>query len=133
MMARARPALLALVLAAVLPGIAGAEELVREFRGERSTETAEFEVEAPWLIDWRVNSEYSESMGFDVELVNAPMGDHAGRVVKTRQRGNGLRLVNESGRFRFKVESALAYWTIRVIQLTPEEAAAYSPKGAELD
>ena len=90
-MARARPALLALVLAAVLPGIAGAEELVREFRGERSTETAEFEVEAPWLIDWRVNSEYSESMGFDVELVNAPMGDHAGRVVKTRQRGNGLR------------------------------------------
>jgi hypothetical protein len=133
MMARARPALLALVLAAVLPGIAGAEELVREFRGERSTETAEFEVEAPWLIDWRVNSEYSESMGFDVELVNAPMGDHAGRVVKTRQRGSGLRLVNESGRFRFKVESALAYWTIRVIQLTPEEAAAYSPKGAESD
>ena len=69
----------------------------------------------------------------DVELVNAPMGDHAGRVVKTRQRGSGLRLVNESGRFRFKVESALAYWTIRVIQLTPEEAAAYSPKGAESD
>ena len=51
----------------------------------------------------------------------------------TRQRGSGLRLVNESGRFRFKVESALAYWTIRVIQLTPEEAAAYSPKGAESD
>lgn len=120
---------LALVLG--LAHSAAAEELVREFKGERSTETAEFEVDAPWLIDWRVNSDYSESMGFDVELVNAPMGDHAGRVVKTRQRGSGLRLVNESGRFRFKVESAVAYWTIRVIQLTPEEAEAYTPSGAD--
>jgi len=124
---RACAALLALALA--LPSAAAAEQLVREFRGERSTETAEFEVRAPWLIDWRVNSDYAESMGFDVELVNAPMGDHAGRVVKTKRRGNGLRLVEEGGRFRFKIESALAYWTIKVIQLTPEEAEAYTPKG----
>ena len=121
---------LALTLATTLAAPVAAEELVREFRGERSTETAEFEVRAPWLIDWRVNSDYPDSMGFDVELVNAPMGDHAGRVVKTKQRGNGLRLVNEGGRFRIKVEAALAYWTIRVIQLTPEEAEAYTPKGA---
>jgi hypothetical protein len=117
--------------AAVASGPLAAEELVREFNGERSTETADFQVDAPWLIDWRVNSDYSDSMGFDVELVNAPMGDHAGRVVKTKQRGSGLRLVNESGRFRFKVESALAYWTIKVIQLTPEEAEAYTAKGGD--
>jgi hypothetical protein len=114
----------------LLPAAAQAGELVRQFSGDRSTQTVEFEVEAPWLIDWRVNSDYSDSMGFDVELVNAPMGDHAGRVVKTKQRGSGLRLVNESGRFRFKVESALAHWTIKVIQLTPEEAEAYMPKNA---
>ena len=42
--------------------------------------------------------------------------------MKTKQRGNGLRLVEEGGRFRFRVESALAYWTIKVVQLTPEEA-----------
>jgi hypothetical protein len=129
-MTRRLPTLLALALAAALPGAAAGEELVREFRGERSTETAEFEVRAPWLIDWRVNSDYAESMGFDVELLSAPTDVHAGRVVKTKRRGNGLRLVNESGRFRFKIESALAYWTIKVIQLTPEEAEAYSPKGA---
>ena len=129
-MTRKHTILLALVLVTILPGTLAAEELIREFRGERSAETAEFEVDAPWLIDWRVNSDYSESMGFDVELVNAPMGDHAGRVVKTQRRGSGLRLVNESGRFRLKVESALAYWTIKVIQLTPEEAEAYTPKGA---
>jgi hypothetical protein len=126
------PILAALGLAAaVASGPLAAEELVREFNGERSTETADFQVDAPWLIDWRVNSDYSDSMGFDVELVNAPMGDHAGRVVKTKQRGSGLRLVNESGRFRFKVESALAYWTIKVIQLTPEEAEAYTAKGGD--
>ena len=127
-MTRKHTILLALVLVTILPGTLAAEELVREFRGERSTETAEFEAEAPWLIDWRVNSDYSESMGFDVELVNAPRGDHAGRVVKTKRRDSGLRLINESGRFRFKVESALAYWTIKVIQLTPDEAKQYTPK-----
>ena len=128
MMARARPALLALVLAAVLPGMAGAEELVREFRGERSTETAEFEVEAPWLIDWRVNSDYEESMGLAIVLLNEPSRTHAGTVMKTKYRGDGLRLMNESGRFSFKVDSVLANWTIKVIQLTPAEAELYTPK-----
>ena len=33
-----------------------AEELVREFSGSRTTQTAEFEMKAPWLIDWRGNS-----------------------------------------------------------------------------
>lgn len=130
-MNRKLPILLALVLATTVSGTVAAEQLVREFSGERSTETAEFEVQAPWLIDWRVNSDYADSMGFEVELVTAPMGVHAGRVVKTKQRGNGLRLVEESGRFRVRVESALAYWTIRIIQLTPEEAERYKPKGAD--
>jgi len=129
-MTRVLTTLLALALATSLPATAVAEQLLREFRGERSTETAEFEVEAPWLIDWRVNSDYADSMGFDVELLSAPSGVHAGRVVKTKQRGSGLRLVDEGGRFRFKIQSALAYWTIKVIQLTPEEAEAYTPKGA---
>ena len=117
----------------MLAAPASAEQLVREFSGSRTIETAEFEVEAPWLVDWRVNSEYESSMGLTIVLLNAPAGTHAGTVVKTKYRGDGLRLMDESGRFRFKVESALAYWTIRVIQLTPEEAAAYSPKGAESD
>ena len=33
-----------------------AEELVREFSGSRTTETVEFQVKAPWLIDWRGKS-----------------------------------------------------------------------------
>ena len=58
----------------------------------------------------------------------AESGIHAGTVLKTKYRGNGLRLIEESGRFRLKVDAVLADWTIKVIQLTPEEAEAYKPK-----
>jgi hypothetical protein len=116
----------------MLAAPASAEQLVREFSGSRTIETAEFEVEAPWLVDWRVNSEYESSMGLTIVLLNAPAGTHAGTVVKTKYRGDGLRLMDESGRFRFKVDAVLANWTIKVIQLTPEEARLYEPKDDDL-
>jgi hypothetical protein len=107
---------------------AHAEELVREFSGSRSTETAEFEVKAPWLVDWRVNSDFPTSMGIAVTLAYGSTGYHFGNVFKTKSPGNGLRLVEEGGRFKFKVDSAIANWTLKVIQLTPEEATQYVPK-----
>ena len=63
-----RNAILVLLLSLLLPLNAAAERLVREFSGSRTTQTAEFEVEAPWLIDWRVNSDYEESMGLAIVL-----------------------------------------------------------------
>ena len=105
-----------------------AEELIREFSGSRSTETAEFEVKAPWLIDWRVNSDYPSTMGIAVSLAYGVTGYYAGKVFKTKTPGNGVRLIQESGRFKFKVDAAVADWTLKVIQLTPEEAAQYTPK-----
>lgn len=118
---------LALILL-TLSGNVFAEQLVREFSGSRSKQTAEFEVEGPWLIDWRVNSEFEDSMGLAVVLLNEPARTHAGTVMKTKHRGNGLRMMNESGRFSFKVDAALANWTIKVIQLTPAEAELYTPR-----
>jgi hypothetical protein len=105
-----------------------AEELVREFSGSRSMETEEFNVKAPWLVDWRVNSDYPNSMGIAVTLAYGVTGYHAGNVFKTKAPGNGLRLIEESGRFRFKVDAAMTNWTIKVIQLTPEQAEQYAPK-----
>jgi len=105
-----------------------AEFLVREFSGSRSTETAEFEVKAPWLIDWRVNSEFPNSMGIAVSLAYGVTGYYAGKVFKTKSPGNGVRLMQEGGRFKFKVDAAITNWTIKVIQLTPEEAEQYQPK-----
>lgn len=124
--------LIALLVSITLCNPLAAEQLVREFSGSRTTQTAEFEVKAPWLIDWRVNSEFEDSMGLAIVLFNAPTGTHAGTVLKTKHRGNGLRLMEEGGRFTLKVDAVLANWTIKVIQLTPEEAKLYTPKNKSL-
>ena len=72
---------------------AQASELVRKFSGSRSSETAEFEVKAPWLVDCRVNSDFPNSMGIAVTLAYGGTGVHAGKVFKTKSPGNGLRLI----------------------------------------
>ncbi|MBT8048357.1 MAG: hypothetical protein HKN57_11320 [Xanthomonadales bacterium] len=113
-----------LALAADAP----AGELVREFSGTRSMETAEFDIKAPWLVDWRVNSDFPSSMGISVTLASGGTGVHAGTVFKTKAPGNGLRLIEESGRFKFKVDAAITNWTLKVIQLTPEEVELYAPQ-----
>ena len=51
-----------------------AAELIREFSGKRSITTSEFEVKAPWILDWRINSNYRETMGLEVSLVDAKTG-----------------------------------------------------------
>lgn len=128
-----RQSLLAALVACNVTFPAQAGELVRQFSGERSTQTAEFEVEAPWLIDWRVNSDFPTSMGLAVILVNSS-GAYEGRVIKTKSPGNGVRLMQESGRFSFKVDATVAYWSLKVEQLTPEEAELYTPKAvAEIE
>ena len=118
--------LAALILLGLAPA-APAAELVRQFSGDRSTETVEFEVKAPWLIDWRVNSDFPDSMGVEVTLVNAS-GAYEGRVFKTKRPDNGVRLMQESGRYFFKVESTVSSWTLKVQQLSAEEAEQYTPK-----
>jgi len=115
-------------LVAFIPGGAlQAGELVRQFSGDRSTQTAEFEVESPWLIDWRVNSDFPNSMGVSVVLLNAS-GAYEGLVFKTKAPANGVRLIRESGRYSFKVDATVANWIIKVEQLTAAEAELYTPK-----
>ena len=118
--------LLALTLALPAP-MAAAGNLVKEFKGSRSTQTPEFEVKAPWLIDWRVNSEYPNEMGISIALFKGGDDSYVGRVAKTKSPGDGLRLMNESGRFWFKVDAAVTDWTIRVEQLSEQEAERYTP------
>ena len=105
-----------------------ARELIREFRGSRSTTTAEFKVRAPWILDWRVRGDYTGTMGVEVSLVEAGTGVHQGSVLRTKWQGNGVRLFDQSGTFQFKVISNLAEWTLKVEQLTRAEAQEYTPK-----
>jgi len=118
-----------LLLATIIMGSqAFGAERVSEFRGSRSTDTAEFEVRAPWILDWRVSTEYPGQMAVDISLVDAATGAFQGSVLKTKWPGNGVRLFQESGNFQFKVISNLSEWTLKVEQLTREEAEQYTPR-----
>lgn len=103
--------------------------LVREFKGSASTTTAEFIVDAPWVLDWRVNSEYTQALGFEVSLVDSRTGRHAGRVVKTKVRGNGVRLFDQGGRYRLRIDAAYATWQIKIIEISEADAELYTPRG----
>jgi hypothetical protein len=118
--------LLIFLIGSSSPAFAG--KLVREFSGSRSIYTTDFKANDPWLIDWRVESPNPRSMSVSVTLIDARTDSHAGRVVQTMREGDGLRLMNQSGAFRFRVDAKESDWNIRVIQLNREEAKLYRPK-----
>ncbi len=115
-----------------LPDGAWAEELIAEFKGSFSRTTAEFEVEAPWILDWRVSTDGDHDAAVSVSLERAGTGYHEGRVLEAKYPGNGVRMFDQSGEFQFQVDSMLANWTLRVVQLTKEEAKLYTPRDRSL-
>ena len=103
------------------------ESLVREFSGSQSTTTSEFEVSTR-ILDWRINSNYRENMGLEISLVDAKTGFMVGRIFKTKYAGNGVKLFNESGRYRLRISSSFTNWNFKVSQVSRSEAELYSPK-----
>jgi len=114
--------------ASCFSSMANSRELIVEFTGSTSKTTGSFEVQAPWIADWRVTGDYPGQMAVDVSLATAPLGEHVGKIATTKYVSNGVRLFNEGGRFQFNVNSSLANWTLRVEQLTRAEAETYEPK-----
>ena len=108
--------------------VVAAEELVREYNGTRSTETLEFEVQGPWLLDWFIATDYPGQMGVDISLVEVGTGAFQGSVLKTKWPGDGVRLFQEGGKFRFKIIAHLTRWNLKVKQLSRQEAEQYTPK-----
>ncbi|MDH3952865.1 MAG: hypothetical protein OEV03_01550 [Gammaproteobacteria bacterium] len=117
--------LLSLTLLAVP---ASSKQLVRTFSGTSDTTTATFQVEAPWIIDWRLDGDYDAMVALDVTLVEARSGRHVGRVLHTKRRGYGIKLFNQGGRYQLRVSGTLARWTLKIEQLTEEEAELYKPR-----
>lgn len=115
------------ILLSTLATVSAADR-VREFRGTGNTTTAIFQVEAPWLLDWRLDGDFNELVALDVTLVEAHTGRHIGRVLHTKRKGNGAKLFDSSGRYQLRISSSLARWTIKIDQLTREEAELYVPK-----
>ncbi len=118
-------AALMLILSAVS---ASAEELIVEFKGSGNRTTAEFKVRGPWILDWRINSDYTRMLAFDLDLVDGRTGVLKGSVLRTKNLGNGVRLFNQSGSYRFRINGSFIDWHLKVKQLTPAEAELYTPR-----
>jgi len=107
---------------------ASAEQVVAQFSGDSAGNTAEFEVHAPWLMDWLVSGEPGQYEVVNIALINAISGGYEGVALKTKTAGNGVRLFDQSGRFYFRVDASMMNWQIKVVQLTRDEAEQYKPK-----
>ena len=113
---------------ALLVSSAHGAQLVREFNGTNNSTTPAFTVEAPWILDWRLYGDYDQLVALEVTLVEAKTGRHVGQVVSTKRKGNGVRLFRQGGTYQLRVSGSLARWTIKIQQLTPEEAERYTPR-----
>jgi hypothetical protein len=105
-----------------------AGELIVEFKGRGNQTTAEFKAQGPWILDWRINSEYAHQISFDLDLVDGRTGVLKGSVLRTKRIGNGVRLFNESGSYRFRVNGSFMNWHLKVIELSRAEAQQYTPR-----
>ncbi len=90
-----------------------------------------FTVEAPWIMDWRLDADYESLVALDVTLQEGRTGRHIGRVLHTKYKGNGVKMFDQSGTFQLRISATLARYRIKIIQLTDEEAALYTPKGQQ--
>ena len=122
-----------LMLVALLPisMLASASQVVRQFEGDDSRTTAEFRVDGPWLLDWRLTGDYEQLLALDIALIDAKTGRHVGRVLHTKYKGNGVKLFQDGGRYQLRVSSTLARWSIKIEQITPEEAELYTPRKSQ--
>ncbi|NNL53895.1 MAG: hypothetical protein HKP32_01935 [Woeseia sp.] len=107
---------------------ASSKELVKQFSGTGNTTTEWFEVQAPWILDWRVNSAFQGAMAIEISLLDGNTGFHQGLLLQTKRPGDGVKLFNTSGRYRFRISTTLARWSLKVEELTREEAALYTPR-----
>jgi hypothetical protein len=118
------------LISVLLMGSLGADaaETVKEFRGSGNTTTSIFTVESPWLLDWRLDGDFDRQIALEITLIEAYTGRHVGQVLRTKLKGNGLKLFHHAGQYQLRISSTLARWTIKVQQIQPEEEELYVPK-----
>ena len=83
---------------------------------------------APWILNWRVTGSYTGSVGFELMLLDGKTRAHKGVILRIRRTGNGVKLFNESGTFRFRISSGLANYHLKVEEISEEDAKLYTPR-----
>ena len=104
------------------------QQAVAEFSGNNNLTTTEFKVKAPWILNWRITGNYTTSVGFELMLLDGKTRMHKGVILRTRRAGNGVKLFQESGTFRFRISSGLANYHLKVEEISEEDAKLYTPR-----
>jgi hypothetical protein len=112
----------------LLATAASGEQLVAEYQGSGNKTTAEFTVKAPWILDWRINSDYNKMISFDLDLIDGTTGVLIGNIKSAKQLGNGVSLFDKGGKYRFRINGSFIRWHLKVKELTPAEAKLYTPR-----
>lgn len=108
--------------------VANGEELIAEFQGTGNKTTTEFAVNPPWILDWRINSDYNKMVSFDLDLIDGTTGVLIGNIKSAKQIGDGVSLFDKGGKYRFRINGSFVRWHLKVKELTPAEAELYTPK-----
>ena len=70
--------LAAAALAVLLSSAVNSKSVVREFSGSKGVTTVPFTVDGPWLLDWRLDTDYEQFAALDIVLIEAGTGRHMG-------------------------------------------------------
>ena len=104
------------------------QQVVVEFTGSNNTTTREFEVQGPWILNWRITGSYTSAVGFELMLLDGKTRMHKGIILRTRRSGNGVKLFQEGGSFRFRISAGLANYNLKVEEISEEDAKLYTPR-----
>ena len=107
---------------------ASGEETVVEFQGSGNRTTSVFVVDDPWILDWRINSDYNKMLSFDLDLIDGTTGVLIGNIKSAKALGNGVSLFQKGGKYRFRINGSFIRWHLKVKELTDEEAELYTPR-----
>ena len=64
----------------------------------------------------------------DLDLVDGATGVLKGNIIRAKSLGNGVRLFEDGGKYRFRINASFIRWHLKVQELTKDEAKLYTPK-----
>lgn len=108
-----------LLLFVVLPAIAGEERLTGSGDGRPPAVT----VKGPWLAEWSTTSEYPQLATIEIRLYDADNDEYLGKLAELKGTGNGVRLFESPGTYRFVIIGKFVDWDIRIYEVDAERAA----------
>ena len=99
-----------------------AQDVAARFSGSGPQSTASFNVEGPWLLNWRVGSDYPTTTYLEIHLYDAQTNRLAGIALRHTGVGSGQRLIREGGEYHIAVVGSGIDWAIEIEQ-APEAVA----------